>query len=75
MRRLNELGLTDSIRELKQPVLGICLGMQLLFEASEEDDAVLLGLIPGALTRLKKEKGCGYRIWAGMQSLNNDPIP
>ncbi len=49
---LNRHELIPVIRELKQPVLGICLGMQLLFESSEEDDAVLLGLIPGRLKRL-----------------------
>ena len=36
MARLRELGLVECIRELQQPVLGICLGMQLLFEKSAE---------------------------------------
>jgi glutamine amidotransferase len=49
---LRQNGLVDVIRSLSQPVLGICLGMQLLFEASEEDDASLLGLIPARLGRL-----------------------
>ena len=39
MSVLREHGLVDVIRGLRQPVLGICLGMQLLFESSEEDDA------------------------------------
>jgi glutamine amidotransferase len=54
MEVLDRHELTPVIRSLTQPVLGICLGMQLLFESSEEDGARLLGLIPGRLTRLKE---------------------
>jgi glutamine amidotransferase len=57
MEVLDQQGLTPVIQQLKQPVLGICLGMQLLFESSEEDDARLLGLIPGRLGRLKESPG------------------
>ena len=57
MEMLEERRLTGVIRNLKQPVLGICLGMQLLFESSEEDDARLLGLIPGRLVRLEESPG------------------
>ncbi len=57
MRNLNELGLAPLIRERAQagmPVLGICLGMQLLFERSEEvRDAEGLGLIDGEVSRLR----------------------
>lgn len=52
MNRLREFGLVDVIRELEQPVLGICLGMQLLAEASQEDDVECLGILPGIATRL-----------------------
>jgi glutamine amidotransferase len=52
MSRLRQLGLDTVIPALKQPVLGICLGMQLLFEASQEGDADCLGIIPGRVTRL-----------------------
>ena len=47
MARLDEAGLVDCIRSLTQPVLGICLGMQLLFARSEEGNTPLLGLIDG----------------------------
>ena len=51
MTRLREAGLVDVVRGLTQPVLGVCLGMQLLFEHSEESDTACLGLIPGSLRR------------------------
>jgi len=40
------------IRSLEQPVLGICLGMQLLCDGSEEEDVDCLGLIPGTAQKL-----------------------
>jgi imidazole glycerol-phosphate synthase subunit HisH len=56
MHNLGALGLDDLIRELAatgRPVLGICLGMQLLFERSDELEPVEgLGLIAGEVTRL-----------------------
>ena len=52
MDRLQTAGLVDVIRSLSQPVLGICLGMQLLCDASDEDDVECLGIIPGVAGRL-----------------------
>lgn len=52
MRRLCERGLIDTIRSLEQPVLGICLGMQLLFEHSEEADTPCLGIVAGRVRKL-----------------------
>jgi imidazole glycerol-phosphate synthase subunit HisH len=46
MDSLKEKGLDKVIQELKQPVLGICVGMQLLFEHSEESNTECLGIIP-----------------------------
>lgn len=51
MAALKRRNLEQSIRALKVPYLGICIGMQLLYDASEEDDATLLGVIPGKLQR------------------------
>lgn len=53
MSRLRDNRLVDVIRNLVQPVLGICLGMQLLADASEEEDVDCLGIIPGVAGRLR----------------------
>lgn len=57
MQRLRDNGLVDLIRGLQQPVLGICLGMQLLADASEEEDVDCLGIIPGVAGRLQVRDG------------------
>jgi glutamine amidotransferase len=44
-------GLVDTIRSLRQPMLGICVGMQLLFESSEEGEVPCLGMLPGRVRR------------------------
>jgi glutamine amidotransferase len=57
MKRLQSRALVDCIRALTQPVLGICLGMQLLFERSAEGGEASLGLLPGRVTRLPDAPG------------------
>ena len=46
MSYLKDRGLEEVIRGLRQPVLGICLGMQLMCASSEENDAECLGIVP-----------------------------
>lgn len=50
---LNEKGLDQVIRMLKQPVLGICLGLQLMCTYSEEGDTNCLGIFPNKVNRFK----------------------
>lgn len=57
MARLHELGLVELMRSLTQPVLGVCLGMQLLCERSEEGDTPCLGLIPATVRRFAEQPG------------------
>lgn len=53
MEYLNEKGLSDVIRGLKQPVLGICIGMQLLCKHSEEGDVDCLGIFDVPVVRFQ----------------------
>lgn len=61
MAKINSFGLDAVIREAterKTPFLGICLGLQLLFEESEESPGVKgLGLLPGKIIRIPKAEG------------------
>lgn len=49
MQNLQKNNLVELIRELKQPVLGICSGMQILFQHSDEDDIPCLGIFAGKI--------------------------
>ncbi|SMF61087.1 imidazole glycerol phosphate synthase subunit HisH [Allosphingosinicella indica] len=57
MARIHALGLAEVIQQLRQPLLGICLGMQLLFERSEEGGTACLGILPGTVRALKSARG------------------
>ncbi len=52
MQRLQTFQLVDVIINLKQPVLGICLGMQILYEYSAEGEVSGLGILSGKITAL-----------------------
>lgn len=76
MRRLHAQGLVQPLRELQVPLMGICLGMQLLFERSEEGDVECLGLLPGIVRRL--HPGVGVRVphmgWNKLLALRESPL-
>ncbi len=55
MKFLRERNLDETIKSLRQPVLGICLGMQLLCEFSEENETVCLGILPGRVRKFESE--------------------
>ncbi|MGQ9446294.1 imidazole glycerol phosphate synthase subunit HisH [Xanthomonas axonopodis pv. khayae] len=57
MSRLRAQGLVEPLRELQVPLIGICLGMQLLFEHSEEGDVECLGLLPGIVRHMTPALG------------------
>lgn len=57
MAQLRDKGLTDLLRHLKCPVLGICLGMQLLCAYSEEGETECLGVFPNRVRRFPADAG------------------
>lgn len=76
MRRLHAQGLVQPLRELQVPLMGICLGMQLLFERSEEGEVECLGLLPGVVRRL--HPAVGVRVphmgWNKLLALRESPL-
>src|SRR5580704_9382801 len=52
MGRVEALGLTDTLKTFARPLLGVCLGQQLLYDRSEEGAAPCLGRIEGEVFRL-----------------------
>ena len=76
MKRLHAKGLVACVRSLTQPVLGICLGMQLLFESSAEGETLSLGLLPGRVARLPESPGITipHMGWNTLQVLRPSPL-
>lgn len=76
MSRIHELGLFGIIRNLDVPMLGVCLGQQLLFESSDEGDVDCLGLIPGRVTRMEASKDfvVPHMGWNQLEVTRDDPL-
>ena len=72
MRKLRESGLDQIIPNLKQPVLGICLGMQLLCNFSEEGETVGLGVFDVSVKRFSNEVKVPQIGWNSVQNLQTD---
>ena len=77
MQRLHALKLTGTLQTLSQPVLGICLGMQLLFKKSEEDNTDCLGLIDGTVNRFLDDpaRPIPHMGWNRVHSMQVSPNP
>ncbi|MDP3404374.1 MAG: imidazole glycerol phosphate synthase subunit HisH [Brevundimonas sp.] len=77
MEQMAALGLTDIIKGFDRPLLGLCLGQQLLFAESEENGgATMLGFIPGRVTRmpLRDDLPVPHMGWSRLHGLKDDPI-
>jgi imidazole glycerol-phosphate synthase subunit HisH len=77
MRHLSELGLVAVLREFAQqgkPFFGVCVGMQLMFESSDEDGGIeCLGLLPGRVRRLPKGVTVPHMGWNSVHLRTNHP--
>lgn len=77
MSRLAELNLIEPLRAFERPLLGVCLGQQLLFERSDEGDGVdLLGFIPGTVKRLTPgdDLPVPHMGWSRLTRDRDDPL-
>lgn len=79
MQLLRDQGLDAAVREVAadgRPVLGICLGMQLLMDSSEEGRASGLGLVPGRSVRFRDDLGVRvpHMGWNGVRPTHDDDL-
>ena len=72
MRKLKESGLDTLIPELKQPVLGICLGMQLMCNSTEEGDTKGLGIFDTDVKRFSNNVKVPQMGWNTVTNLKSD---
>jgi glutamine amidotransferase len=76
MARLRDTGLDRVIRALRQPVLGVCVGMQILYERCEEGDTAGLCVLPGVVRRLDPAR-CGrvpHMGWNQLAQRRRSPL-
>ncbi len=77
MARLHRRGLIEPIRAWlseRRPFLGICLGLQLLFEGSDEDGATTLGVLPGRTVRLDGAPTLPHIGWNQVERTRDHPL-
>jgi len=76
MARLAEMDLVEPIRAFPRPLLGVCLGQQLLFEGSDEGEAEMLGLIPGRVRRMEPgpSRPVPHMGWSRLEVVRDDPL-
>lgn len=73
--RKNDLDRKIVLQALKKPVLGICLGMQLLFETGQEGRPCAgLGLIPGTVERMETDRKLPHIGWNRLTLQNDCPL-
>jgi glutamine amidotransferase len=76
MQRLRKAGVASLLPSLTQPVLGICLGMQLLFQRSEEGPTDCLGILSDTVRRLQPAPGrpVPHMGWNQLEPVREDPL-
>ena len=73
MHRLEAAGFVEPLREWRRPLLGICVGLQLFFDHSEEDGSPALGFEAGAVRRLENTPLLPHIGWNDV-ALSPDPL-
>ncbi|MGE5348300.1 MAG: imidazole glycerol phosphate synthase subunit HisH [Actinomycetota bacterium] len=74
MSHLRERGLDSLILSLKQPVLGICLGLQLMCRRSEENDTECLGIFDAVIRRFPPDERVPHMGWNNFESLSRTQL-
>lgn len=77
MARLDSRGLSEPIRAwlaADRPFLGICLGLQLLFDGSDEDGATTLGVVPGRTIRIQHAPTLPHIGWNQVERTRPHPL-
>lgn len=74
MKHLRERSLDSLILSLKQPVLGICLGLQLMCSHSEENDTECLGIFDAVVRRFPPDERVPHMGWNNFESFSYSPL-
>jgi len=74
MRTLRRRRLVDPLRTYPGPLLGVCVGLQLLFERSDEDDTTCLGLLPGSVRRIAAST-LPHMGWNSIEDISDPLLP
>lgn len=74
MGGIESSGFVEPLLELQVPLLGICVGMQVLFDGSEEDDVACLGLVGGRVRRLENAPRLPHIGWNPIDPVVEDPL-
>ena len=74
MEKLRESGFAEILPRLKIPVLGVCLGLQLLAEFSEEDNTECLSIIPGRVVRFQTDLKVPHMGWNKVELIKESKL-
>lgn len=74
IEQLKEQGLIQVIQQIRQPFLGICLGMQILADHSQEDDTTCLGSVPGEVKKFPEGLKIPHMGWNNLHFEQESPL-